>query len=67
MIAGLTGGSSPYRIDSSDPEYRYFTSALGAGDAREGWGYLSVDVTASELVVTFIGTTTSFSDRFSVR
>lgn len=66
VIAGLIGGSSPYRIDGSDPEYSYFASTLGAGDAREGRGYLSVDVTASELVVTFIGTTTSFSDRFSV-
>ena len=66
VITRLTGGGGTTEIDPNDAEYPYFASTLGAGD-NGGRGFFHVTLASNTLTGTFVGTTTSFSDTFTIR
>lgn len=66
-VAGNFGGSGAYEIDRGDPEFGYLAESLGGNDANWGRGFLRIDATSGRLDVRFVGSTTSYSDSFSIQ
>ncbi len=65
-VAGNFGGSGAYEINRSDPEYDYLAESLGGNDADWGRGFLAVSASTDSLTVDFVGTSTSYQDRFVI-
>lgn len=66
VISGLMGGGPLYRVDDNDPEYPYMAVTLGAGDPLAGYGFPEITVDDASIEVEFVGTTTTFTDSFSI-
>ena len=66
VIAG-SGGRSLNTINQADPEYPYVTRWLGAQSPNAGQGFLKLVVSPTEIAVTFVGATTTFTDSFVIR
>ncbi len=65
-VVGATGGSAMYPVHPGDPEFPYLAASMGDGDPLEGRGFLQVELTASTLEATFVGSTTSYADTFVI-
>ena len=67
VISGAMGGRALYTTDDNDPDAGYFAAWMGRDHALAGAGYAEVHVSASEMRVAFVGTTTTYRDAFTVR
>ncbi len=67
LVAGATGGGSLYDINPGDSEIGYLAAWMGGNHPQAGRGYLDISVSSNTLTVDFIGTTTSFTDSFSIK
>ncbi len=66
VIVGNAGGNDMYSINASDPELGYLATWLGANSPDAGRGYALLTMTPEALQVTFVGSTTSYSDSFAI-
>ena len=66
IINGNTGGGGLTDIDTGDPEIGYLAEWHGANSADPGRGYTLFTLTSDELQVQFVGTTTSYTDTFTI-
>lgn len=67
VVSGVMGGAEIYDIDPDDPEYPYFAETLGGGDPQAGYGFSVVSVDQDSIDVEFVGTTTDYTDSFTIR
>jgi hypothetical protein len=65
-IVGNTGGGGLTSVDTDDSEIRYLAAWHGADSPDPGRGYLLVSLDGDRLTATFVGSTTSFSDSFTI-
>ena len=66
VIAGTFGGGGLTEIDPNDPEFEYMAATMGDGEALSGRGLLQLVITGNELTVEFVGSTTTYSDTFTI-
>ena len=66
IINGNTGGGGLTDIDTGDSEIGYLAEWHGANSADPGRGYTLFTLTSDELQVQFVGTTTSYTDTFTI-
>jgi 3',5'-cyclic AMP phosphodiesterase CpdA len=66
VIVGNAGGNDMYSIDGSDPELGYLVTWLGANSPDAGRGYALMTVTPEQLQLSFVGSTTTYSDSFVI-
>ena len=67
-IVGM-GGDTLYTINTSDGDYNYFESNMGAG-TNDSFGFLKVNVTDTAMTANYVkgdGQTSSFADTFSIQ
>ena len=60
-----TGGRALHQISATDPEAPYFLASSGA-NVNPTWGFLDFTVTASDLKASFVPTSGSFTDAFTI-
>lgn len=60
-----TGGRSLHQISATDPEAPYFLASSGA-NVNPTWGFLDLTMTASELKASFVPTSGTFTDAFTI-
>lgn len=66
VVNGNTGGSGLTDIDTGDSEIEYLTTWHGANSTDPGRGYTLFTLTNTQLTMTFIGTTTTYTDTFTI-
>jgi hypothetical protein len=66
VITG-SGGRSLTTINTADAEYPYVTRWLGGQSSNTGQGFLKLVVTATEIRGEFVGSTTTYTDTFTIR
>lgn len=66
VVAGNSGGRPMSLIFESDPEHDYFAAWHGADSPDPGGGFLQVTLTAVRMDATWVGTSTSYTDSFTI-
>ena len=55
-----------YAIDSNDPDIGYLNTWHGGNSPDAGRGYTLITLTTNQLHLQFIGTTTTYTDTFTI-
>lgn len=66
VIVGNAGGNDMYSIDTSDGDLGYLATWHGANSPDAGRGYALVSLSPEALQLTFVGSTTTYSDSFVI-
>ena len=66
MVVGNTGGGGLTDIDTGDSEIGYLAAWHGGNSPDPGRGYARFTLSADRLDVEFVGTTTSYTDTFTI-
>jgi hypothetical protein len=67
VIAGTTGGGGLTSINATDPEQPYFARSMGGSSPSPGRGIVRYSVGPTSLTGEFVGSTTTFTDSFTIR
>ena len=66
VITGITGRGGHTNIDTTDPEIGYLATWHGGNSPNAGRGYTLFTLNATQLTMQFIGTTTTYTDNFTI-